>query len=62
MKLAQNVAAVSHLSAEELGSWSRVFKDVATAFENVGHKEEAKQLKEYARGFNIVAGKRGEER
>lgn len=60
MKLAQNVAAISALSAEELRNWSRVFKDVATAFENVGHKEEAKQLKAYARGFNLAAGKRGD--
>ena len=58
-QLAENVAAQSKLPAEQLGKLSAALREVATAFENVGEKEEAKRLNEYATGFNRAAGKRG---
>ena len=59
MKLAENAAAVSDLSPEKFGEFSRVLNEIAAVFKNVGEKQAAKLLMDYARGFNRAAGKRG---
>jgi methyl-accepting chemotaxis protein len=58
-QLAEDVAAQSKLPADQLGKLSAALREVATTFENVGEKEEAKQLNDYASGFNRAAGKQG---